>query len=531
MMNEELELSCPQIELSILGSFFKYPQTFFSYMDVIKNSDFGDSNTRFWNVFLNDYLLSYSNEVSPALLNTFASMNNTRLQGYKKFGGFNTVKAMMDLALDDESLMGAVNTLKKYSLVRNLDKENYPVENIVGHNKFSQMSAEDVAGLIRGRLDTICNSTIVNLDSPDDMAKDTMDFVNGFFDTPSMGMGTPWQFLNDFCLGLHPADTLMSLAISNSGKGRNLIYLATYLAFVEEAKVYLCSNEMSLDKQKRAVLTTACNAPYMKKITGTDLVIPEKRLVLASYMSDWDKQIMYRKHNADGEFTESIEDFRKRVASESTEYQQVCEVARYLENNMKDKFLFKDVTGNYSDEAMIRLFNQAVLCSGADVICYDTLKPPPSTSNSKVGDWAVFQQTATRLQECVQKLKTAAGVFTVQADRASVHKRIEEMTQDSIAMSSALFHLVDECVGWLHIKPEDYHDYAIAHYDPKYGEVVESDLDPKKQYTGLKILKNRRGNKGSIFVMETNLDTNVWSQIDGELIVKNSRNANKFKKA
>lgn len=530
-MNEELELSCPQIELSVLGSFFKNPQMFFSYMDVIKNNDFGDGNTRFWNVFLNDYLLTYSIEISPALLNTFASMNTTRLQGYRKFGGYNTVKAMMDLALDEESLIGAVNTLKKYSLLRSLAKDNYPVENIVGHSKFGNMSAEDVAGLIRGKLDSICNSAIVNLDAPDDMTKDTVNFVDGFFDTPSMGMSTPWKFLNEFCLGLHPSDTLMSLAISNSGKGRNLIYLATYLAFVEEAKVYLCSNEMSLDKQKRAVLTTACNAPFMKKLTGTDLVIPEKRLVLASYLSDWDKQIIYRKHNANGEFTESIEDFRSRVAKESTEYQQVCEVARFLEDNMKDKFLFKDVTGNYSDEAMVRLFNQAVLCSGADVICYDTLKPPPTIGNNKVGDWATFQQTATRLQECIQKLKTAAGVFTVQADRSSVHKRIEEMTQDSIAMSSSLFHLVDECVGWLHIKPEDYQDYAIARYDPKFGEVVEQDLDPKKRYTGLKLLKNRRGSKGSIFVLETNLDTNVWNQIDGELIVKKTRSNKKYNKS
>lgn len=528
-MNEELELKCPQVELSILGSFFKQPQMFFSYMDIIKNNDFGDINTKYWHVFLTDYLLTYSSEVSSALLNTFASMNTTRLQGYKKFGGFNTVKAMMDLALDEDALMNATNTLKKYSLMRSLATSNFPVENILGDSRFNTLSAEDVAGLIRGKLDSICNSAIVNLDAPNDMTKDSVSFVNDFFDTPSMGTTTPWAFLNDFCLGLHAGDTLASLAISNSGKGRNLIYLATYLAFVEEAKVYLCSNEMSLDKQKRAVLTTACNAPFMKKITGTNLMIPEKRLVMASYLSDWDKQPMYRQHNADGEYTETLEEFRSRVAQESTEYQQVCEVARYLEDNMKDKFLFKDVTGNYSDEAMIRLFNQAVLCSGADVICYDTLKPPPATS-SKVGDWAVFQQTATRLQECIQKLKTAAGVFTIQADRSSIHKRIEEMTQDSIAMSSSLFHLVDECIGWLHIRPEDYKDYAISRYDPKFGEAVEQELDPKKRYTGLKLLKNRRGNKGSIFVLETNLDTNVWDQIDGELIVKNSRNITKYTK-
>lgn len=523
VMNEDLELTCPQVELSILGSFFKNPPTFFSYMDVVKNSDFGDGNGRFWHVFIDKYLLTYSNEVTPALLNTFASMDTTRMQGYRRYGGYNTVKAMMEIALDEESLMNAVNTLKKYSLLRSLHKDGYPVENIVGHNRFSQMTAEDVAGLVRGKLDSICNSAIVNLDAPDDMAKNTFGFVNDFFEAPSHGIGTPWRFLNEFCLGLHPGDSLASLAISNSGKGRNLIYLATYLAFVEGAKVYLCSNEMSLDKQKRAVLTTACNAPYMKKLTGTNLVIPEKRLVLASYLSDWDKQIIHRNIDKDGNFTESIEDFRARVYKESTEYQQVCEVARYLENNMKDKFLFKDVTGNYSDESMVRLFSQAVLCSGADVVCYDTLKPPPSSGGGKIGDWATFQQTATKLQECIQKLKTASGIFTTQADRSSVHKRIEQLTQDSFSMNSSLFHLLDECMGWLHIKPEDYKDYAILQYNKHYGEVVECELSPNKKYVGARLLKNRRGNKGHLFVMEVDLDTNVWEQIDGELIVKNSK--------
>lgn len=522
-MDNEIELSCPQVELSILGSFLKNPQMFFSYMDVVKNNDFSDGNTRYWHVFLNDYLLTYSNEVSPALLNTFASMNTIRLQGYKKFGGYNTVKSMMDLALDEESLANSINVLKKYSLLRSLAKENYPVENIIGSNRFDLMTAEDVAGVIRGKLDGICNSAIVNLDAPNDMVQDTVGFVNSFFETPSRGIETPWQFLNSYCLGIHPSDTLGIIATSNSGKGRNLIYLSTYLAFVEGAKVYLCSNEMSLDKQKRAVLTTACNAPFMKKLTGTDLVIPEKRLVLGSYLSDWDKQVIYRNKNSDGEYTESVEDFRARVEKESTEYQQVCEVARYLETNMKDKLLFKDVIGNYSDEVIVRLFNQAVCCTGADVVCYDTLKPPPATSGNKTGDWSVFQQTATRLQECIQKLKTAAGIFTIQADRATIHKRIESLTQDSIAMSSSLFHLLDECIGWLHINPADYKDYAISYFHNQYVGMDEKELDPKKRYVATRILKNRRGNKGHIFVSEVNLDTNVWQQIDGELIVKNSK--------
>ena len=231
MATEELDeelLKCPQCELSVLGTFFKTPLLFFSYTDIIQNKDFSDGNTRFWHVFVTDYLLTYSNEVSPALLNTFASMSTTRLQGYKKFGGYNTVKAMMDIALDEQSLMNAVQTLKKYSLLRNLVKEGFNVENIIGSNKFSSMDAEDVAALIQGKLDTICNDSIVNINKPNDMAKNASSFVDSFFTTPVMGLATPFNFINNYCLGLCSGDTLFWGSVSNAGKGRSLLYLACY---------------------------------------------------------------------------------------------------------------------------------------------------------------------------------------------------------------------------------------------------------------------------------------------------------------
>ena len=75
-------LKCPQIEMQIIGTFAKRPETFFSYNDAIKNNDFSDGATRYWHAFLNDYFLTYSMEVSPALFNVFASMNTQRLSGY-----------------------------------------------------------------------------------------------------------------------------------------------------------------------------------------------------------------------------------------------------------------------------------------------------------------------------------------------------------------------------------------------------------------------------------------------------------------
>lgn len=520
-------LKCPQIEMQIIGTFAKRPETFFSYNDAIKNNDFSDGATRYWHAFLNDYFLTYSMEVSPALFNVFASMNTQRLSGYKKFGGFKVIQEMMEFSLDDDSLMNAVNTLKKFTLVRELSSNNYPVENIVGNAKFNIMTAEDVANIIRGKVDKICNDAITNLDAPTDMAKNTVSFVDDFFTTPSMGARTPWQFMNDICMGINQGDTTASLAISNSGKGRNLIALLLYLAFSEGAKVYLCSNEMSTEKQRRAVLCTAVNSPWFQKIAGIGSIsIPEKRLVLASYTSGKSNELMYRSMDKDGNYTETIDEFRQRVAEESYEYQQVKATAKYLEENMTDRFLFKECGANYDDVTISRLFKQAVLCSGAEILAYDTLKPNVRASGKS--GWEDFYRTTTVLQECIQSLRTAAGIFTIQASRDAVHKRIEELSQDSIASASLIFQLFDCCYGWLHMNPQDYGDYAISYYDKNYGEVIEHELDKNKRYCGVKILKNRRNGKSGMYAWEVDLNTNQWVQCPGELVCKKPRATNKW---
>ena len=151
MEDQELydRLCNQQVELSILGTFFKYPELFFSYADSIKNNDFSDGATRFFHVFITDYLLKYSNEISPALTNTFASMDNTRLSAYRKFGGWKTIDQMMGLALDETGLIRQIEGLKKYSLLRGLVNEGFDVEKILGHSKFNEMDAESVASLMQ----------------------------------------------------------------------------------------------------------------------------------------------------------------------------------------------------------------------------------------------------------------------------------------------------------------------------------------------------------------------------------------------
>ena len=531
MANENIDqelLKCPQCELSILGTFFKSPMTYMSFIDAVQNSDFSDGNTRFWHVFVDKYLLTYSNEVTPALLNTFASMDATRLQGYRKYGGYNTVKAMMDIALDEQGLINAVQTLKKYSLIRNLAKDGFPIENIIGSNKFSSMGAEDVANLIQGKLDTICNTSIVNINRSNDMASNAGNFIDSFFTAPSMGLQTPFNFVNEYLLGLCGGDSLFYGSRTNQGKGRSLIYIAGYLTMVEEAVVSMLENEMDLQRMNQAFLVTACNAPYAQKLTGCKLHIPEKRLVLASYLDKSTGMPMYR-HQRNGEYIETIEEYKARVAQYSEEYQMVKEVANYLETKVKNKMLFKNISNNYGDTALLRHFNQSALVEGANVIIYDTLKnAPTSGKNSDIGSWSQLVNTATILQETTAKLKDVTSIMSFQLDREAYKKRIEELSESNIAGASGIMHVADSMIMFLHIAKEDYKDYRILKQCDEWGkgETIEVELDPKKMYSAFRIMKTRRNSKGSIFVTETDLNQNIWNEIQGELIVKNPRSMN-----
>jgi hypothetical protein len=278
---------------------------------------------------------------------------------------------------------------------------------------------------------------------------------------------------------------------------------------------------MSREKMLSCAITTCANAPWMQKLTGCTVNIPEKRIVTGLYQVNGGNGFMYRRKNKDGEYIETVDDFRKRVETNSDEFNQVKEVLRFIESNMANKFLFKDVTSNYSDEAIVRMVNQAAITMGVDVLGYDTCKPWSGKSDKNAPQWLQFYQTVTKFTEAIQKVKTVAGIFTAQADRGAIHTPIENISIDNIANASQIYHLLDGAYMFKHIPLMEYGRYAIKNPNSAWGEDGEESLDPAKKYASLRILKNRRNQKGDIYVFEVDLDRNLWVQLDDcELIVK-----------
>jgi predicted ATP-dependent serine protease len=237
---------------------------------------------------------------------------------------------------------------------------------------------------------------------------------------------------------------------------------------------------------------------------------------------------LYR-HQKDGEYIETVEQYKARIERCSDEYHMVKEVANYLETKVLNKVLFKNISNNYEDSALLRHFNTSALVEGANVIIYDTLKnAPTSNRGSDIGSWSQLVNTATMLQETTAKLKDVTSIMSFQLDREAYKKRIEELSESNIAGASGIMHVADSMVMFLHIAKEDYKDYRILKQCDEWGrgETIEVELDPKKNYSAFRVMKTRNNSKGTIYVTETDLNRNTWDEIPGELIVKNSRSMN-----
>lgn len=516
--NFELELWNHQNEMIVLGSLYKNPEDAFLYIDTIKNTDFHDKAMAFFHALLNDYLIKYSSEITEAKMNMFASENTTRLQGYKKFGFYKTIKSIMNFAVSSsEELKQQIEILKKWSVLRGINASGYDVSRILKHPKFNSLTADDCANLIRGNLDKICSNIITGLDEPIDLSLHASSLMDSFLETPERGYQLEWDFLNRVCAGIMPGDSLGILAGSNFGKGRVLIYLCTHLALCEGLKIGFIANEMSAESMRLAEITTVLNSPSIQKLHGNKLNITEKRFKTGAYKDD-NGNIIYRNTDKDGNYIESVDQFRERIKSISSEYRGVKNAMQWFEEAGQSSILFKNCAANYTDESLIRTVRSMVLSRSCDIWAYDTLKHSSGTDMSK---WSDFVTTTTKLIECNQTLKSAA-ILTAQMNNSVFQAKPEDVNQSSIASGSYIYHLFDQMLVILHLRKELYDDYTFRKFNSD-GTYKDYDLDKEKNFTSIPLIKNRRGGK-NIYLLETNLDRNLWQEVKSGILIPKEKN-------
>lgn len=506
----DLELTNVQSEMLVVGSFFKDPTLYLTYsQSIVPKYDFSDKACEFFYQLFSDYYVSYSETFTELKVNTFASMLPERLKGYKANGGYKTIKDLMNLA-DPSDFKNYFEAFKKYSLLRAFNSTGYDVSKILALKNFQSLTPNDVCRIVRGKIDKVANK-VQAIDEPAILTENASMYIDSFLCAPSKGVEGPWPYMTKYYRGLLPGSVLMSGALSNSGKGRQLVALISFLVMVKKQKIYLMANEMSEEAIKLNFLVTCINSPEIQELHGIKGISkPERELALGSFKDDNGK-IIYRKIDDAGNYTESEEDFRKRVRDNSTEYRQIQQIMKFVESETEGRFFFKNIGSCYDDEILEQEIKKASVIFNCDGVAYDTLKC------SGIEDFAKLAATATKITEWIHDIKKMYCICTFQLTDSAWDVPIENLNSQEIASSKRLMHVADTLQMWKHLTEEDKKNYVYVDADDNddlgWGDPVEHDLNLNKNYVGLRVVKNRYGSKNDLVCFEVQMNENVWKEI------------------
>ncbi len=496
--------------MCFIGSLYKKPDLYVSYGKFMRSKyDFSDPVTKFLYDCLETYYLTFSQTIDETKLNVFMSQNEERFSLYKKYKGYKTISRLSELA-DVSDIQNYYNIVKKYSLIREYERYGFPVDKIVASKHFDTMTANDVYRIIRVKADKI--HTVINAENEGiNLTSGIKDAVNSYIDVPQMGLPTPWYLFNELFMGLTREDIILEGFLSNEGKSRKLMKLAAYTVLIQKQNFLFLSNEMSEKKLRSALITTVLNNKEFKAVHGVKLLKPEKEIVLGVYR-DRSGNIIYRKTDENGNYTESKEDYISRIQKNSDEYWDIIKVAEYIDNHKESRLIFQDIGSDYSNTNIEFELRKYKATDNIIYYCYDTLK------GYKSEDWANIKQAATRLKELTKELNMS-GFITFQLTDDTVFTDIFNLSSNNIAGAKGMKHVTDALTLGKRISKDDYHKYSIVSENDVWGEPITENLSYDKQYFAIKADKNRAGNKDKIMAFEIDLDYNTWYNV-GYLIKK-----------
>ena len=501
--NYELKTANIQNEICFVGCLYKSPDLFVNYGNFMRSKyDFSDLATKFFYDSFETYYMTFSQTVDETKLNVFMSQNSERFKTYKQYKGFKTIRRYMSLA-DERDCKSYFDTIKKYSLLREYERNGFPADKIISHKDFDKMSPNDIYRIIRAKADKI--HTIINAgEEAVELTGKTSDQVDKYLEKPNFGLPFPWYMYNEYFLGMREKKMLFEGFLSNEGKTRKLVMLAAYTALVRNENFFLMSNEMDEEDLRSCLITTVINNDEFQKLHGVVMRKPEKEIALGIY-HDSEGETIRRKVDNFGIYTESDEEYIKRVRNESEEYWKVKKVTDWIDNS-KASVLFKDVGGNYSPAAIEFELRKAKVTQNIKYYGYDTLK------GYNTDEWSYVKQFATRLKEITKELQMS-GYAVFQLTDDTVFTDIFSLSSNNISNAKQIKHVADILNLGKRLKKEDYHKYQMVIENDNWGEPTGDDLDLKKQYFAIKPDKNRAGDKDKVLLFEIDLNLNIWKNV------------------
>lgn len=508
-MEDVKSINSAENEIRFIGSLFINNDLYLEYERiVIPKYYFTDEICRTLYEWIS---VLYANEqkFNEKNLVVFVSQSDDRLSFYKKFGGWKTIEEFMSLS-DETELKSYFQTIQKFALVRELELRDIGTSKIRSHKNFEKADANAIYNLVKKNIDKIHTRITADADVVD-ITDNVVNMAEEFLERPSLGTLTFLPSYNDLFRGFR-GGSMMGLGFpGNAGKTRFLVKIAAYNALIKKQKTLLLLNEMVDSELRLALLTTCINNPEFQDLTGIKIEKNEKEIALGTYLDD-DGNFIYRETDKDGNYLETIPEYKKRLMFTSRQYRDVMLVAKWIEEEAIDKYLSViNVSRDYTDSALETHIRKNAR-KGFEFIAYDNLK----NDKLELGNWASLIKTTTVLSEVAK----SEGVFvygSIQLTDSSQNTDILDLSSMDIAASKGLKTVLDILVLGREIEKEKYNRYRYIPTSDGIGEQTKFPLPLPDRGHHWKLYghmadKNRFGSKECILV-QTNLNQNVHTEL------------------
>lgn len=485
-----------------VGSIYSNPELLVEYIQLVKSKyDFYDESTRFFYDCAETMYQTRSQEFKNNTIVAFMSEDKERLDLFKKYGGIKLIESWKKLS-QPENQKNYYDILKKYSLLREYQRKGFDIAGILKHSKFETFTANDIYRLVRGKADKI-HTVILGSSETEVLNKGTKQTLLEHMAKPDMGLQMPFPILSDLFRGMKLKTTMAGGMVSNAGKTRFMVKLIAYAALVMKQKVYVMVNEMDISEVRSCLITTVINNPEFQELHGFKINKNESELSMGLY-KDGNGDFIYKKTNDDNEPLESDEDFIRRVERDSEEFNQIIQIAEWIDSEMQTSIFIDDVSDAYDDKTLEFKIRKAKMTLGCNYWFYDTFK----SNTDDMGDWSAMSNTATKLATIAKETETF-GYLSIQLTDEALSIDPDRITSSVVANCKAIKRVLYTMMLFKEIMPSEYGKYEYLKDDEDWGEPQHKPLEQDKRYYVLNMDKNRFNKKVKL-LLELNLDRNIW---------------------
>lgn len=227
----------------VIGCLMKNPLLFLEYQDITPN-DFDIKVARICFIIIKQLYEQGATVLSPIEIDQEVEKYENSAIVYKQSGGLDFLKAAYEFSEPNNFNMYYVR-LKKYSLLRRLQKEKYDISNFYIDDKdiddplkaleiqkrFDDSSLEDILNSVESNYNLIRNEYLNGGKTKGDPAEGIFQLIEELQKKPSIGPDLEGKIFSSVCRGARSGCLFLKSASTSAGKSRTFIFDACHLAY------------------------------------------------------------------------------------------------------------------------------------------------------------------------------------------------------------------------------------------------------------------------------------------------------------